>query len=411
MAFYELRRYRVRPGRMDDWVRYMEEVIIPFQVARGMVIAGSFRGEEDDSTYVWLRRFESEAERERLYAAVYESDQWEQEISPRVGELIDRSAIEVTRLVATSQVGAALGVCRIGAPAAYRQGSVRQGGAGPRATPAGVALGAVAPAMSEPQAEVDASLRPGAAFRLGELEVQVCADVTFRLDGGMMYGTVPRVMWERFAVPDARNRVAVAARSMLVRGRDAGGAPALVLVDTGLGDLAAGARFRELYGVTDPAWRLLAELAALGVSPEAVTHVVLTHLHFDHAGGAVRGSGAAARPTFPAARYLVHGGELAYARSPDRRSQASYKAENWEPLAAAGVLDTVAGEDGGDSGSVAARRAGPHRPSPSGDGVRRRPHRAVHRRPVPVRGPSQAPLRARPRRRSPGVRWRPGAAT
>ena len=64
MAFYELRRYRVRPGRMDEWVRYMEEVIIPFQVARGMVIAGSFRGEEDDSTYVWLRRFESEAERE-----------------------------------------------------------------------------------------------------------------------------------------------------------------------------------------------------------------------------------------------------------------------------------------------------------------------------------------------------------
>ena len=101
MAFYELRRYRVMPGKMDEWVRYMEEVIIPFQVARGMVIAGSFRGEEDDSTYVWLRRFESEAERERLYAAVYEADEWEQQISPRVGELIDRTAIEVTRLVAT----------------------------------------------------------------------------------------------------------------------------------------------------------------------------------------------------------------------------------------------------------------------------------------------------------------------
>ena len=197
--------------------------------------------------------------------------------------------------------------------------------------------------MSGPQSAA-ASCRPGATLHLGELEVQVCADVTFRLDGGMMYGTVPRVMWERFAVPDERNRVPVAARSMLVRGRDAGGAPALVLVDTGLGDLATGARFRELYGVTDPAWRLLAELAALGVSPDTVTHVVLTHLHFDHAGGAVRGSGAAARPTFPEARYLVHGGELAYARAPDRRSQASYKAENWEPLAAAGVLDTVAGE-------------------------------------------------------------------
>ena len=181
-------------------------------------------------------------------------------------------------------------------------------------------------------------------LRFGELEVFVCADVTFRLDGGMMFGTVPRVMWERWTAPDQRNRVPVAARSMLVRGRDAAGNPALVLVDTGLGDLAAGARFRELYGVTDPPWRLLAELGALGVAPEDVTHVLLTHLHFDHAAGAVRGGGPAARPTFPAARYLVHGGELACARAPDRRSQASYQPENWEPLAAAGVLDPVAGD-------------------------------------------------------------------
>ena len=101
MAFYELRRYRVMSGKMDEWVRYMEEVIIPFQVARGMVIAGSFRGEQDDTTYVWLRRFESEAERERLYEAVYESAEWNNDLSPRVGELIDRSAIQVTRLVAT----------------------------------------------------------------------------------------------------------------------------------------------------------------------------------------------------------------------------------------------------------------------------------------------------------------------
>lgn len=179
-------------------------------------------------------------------------------------------------------------------------------------------------------------------LRFGELEVFVCADVTFRLDGGMMFGTVPRVMWERWTAPDHRNRVPVAARSMLVRGRDSAGNPALVLVDTGLGDLAAGARFRELYGVTDLPWRLLAELAALGVAPEDVTHVLLTHLHFDHAAGAVRGAGA--RPTFPAARYLVHGGELAYAHAPDRRSQASYQPENWEPLAAAGVLDPVAGD-------------------------------------------------------------------
>ena len=69
MAFYELRQYKVRPGKMADWLRIMEEEIIPFQVAKGMVITGSYRGESDDSVYVWLRRFESEAQREGLYKA------------------------------------------------------------------------------------------------------------------------------------------------------------------------------------------------------------------------------------------------------------------------------------------------------------------------------------------------------
>ncbi|MCY4482039.1 MAG: NIPSNAP family protein [Spirochaetaceae bacterium] len=101
MAFYELRHYRVLPGKMDEWVRCMEEEIIPLQVARGMVIAGSFRGESNDQTYVWLRRFDSEEQREQLYAAVYESDEWKNEIAPQVEKLIERSTIEVTRLTPT----------------------------------------------------------------------------------------------------------------------------------------------------------------------------------------------------------------------------------------------------------------------------------------------------------------------
>ena len=101
MAFYELRQYKVRPGKMAEWLQVMEEEIIPFQVAKGMVITGSFRGEEDDSVYVWMRRFESEAEREKLYAAVYESDYWKNEMSPRIPELLDREAMVVTRIVPT----------------------------------------------------------------------------------------------------------------------------------------------------------------------------------------------------------------------------------------------------------------------------------------------------------------------
>ena len=97
--FYELRRYNINEGMMDEWVRFMEETIIPFQVSKGMVIAGSFRG-EDDTTYVWLRRFASEAERERLYEAVYQTDHWKNEIAPRVAELMQPD-IDVTRIVPT----------------------------------------------------------------------------------------------------------------------------------------------------------------------------------------------------------------------------------------------------------------------------------------------------------------------
>jgi hypothetical protein len=101
MAFYELRQYVIKPGKMADWVKLMEEQILPFQVGKGMVVTGSYRGETDDSVYVWTRRFESEQERERLYAAVYESAHWKDVLSPRVGELIDRSAINVQRIVPT----------------------------------------------------------------------------------------------------------------------------------------------------------------------------------------------------------------------------------------------------------------------------------------------------------------------
>lgn len=101
MAFFELRQYKIRPGKMEEWLAYMQEEIIPFQVSKGAVICGSFRGEEDDSVYVWIRRFESEADRERIYAAIYDSDHWKNTVSPRVGELIDREAINVQRITAT----------------------------------------------------------------------------------------------------------------------------------------------------------------------------------------------------------------------------------------------------------------------------------------------------------------------
>lgn len=101
MAFYELRQYKILPGKMDDWVAFMEQTIIPFQVAQGMVITGSFRGEEDDTAYFWMRRFENDEECKALYAAVYQSDTWKNDIGPRIPEMMDREGINVTRILPT----------------------------------------------------------------------------------------------------------------------------------------------------------------------------------------------------------------------------------------------------------------------------------------------------------------------
>lgn len=103
IVFYELRQYQIQPGKMDEWIALMEEVIIPFQVANGMVIVGSFRGETDDNLYVWLRRFDSEEDRERLYRNVYGSDKWRSDIQPRVSQLMDTSSVNVQRIVPTSR--------------------------------------------------------------------------------------------------------------------------------------------------------------------------------------------------------------------------------------------------------------------------------------------------------------------
>ncbi len=99
--FFELRQYKTKPCQRDNWVRFMEEVIIPNEVSKGMVIAGSFIDQEDENGYIWMRRFESEEERERLYKAVYENDTWNNEIKPQVPEMLDPEKNVITRIEAT----------------------------------------------------------------------------------------------------------------------------------------------------------------------------------------------------------------------------------------------------------------------------------------------------------------------
>lgn len=101
MAFFELRQYRSHPGRRDELVRWMEDVVIPFQASKGMVIVGSWVGEQEDDLYVWMRRFESEEQRKSLYDAVYKSPEWTEKIMGGAADLLDRDRIVVTRIEPT----------------------------------------------------------------------------------------------------------------------------------------------------------------------------------------------------------------------------------------------------------------------------------------------------------------------
>ena len=95
----ELRQYRAKPGQRDNWVRYIHEKVIPFQTSKGMKILGTWVGEQEDDLFVWMREFESEEERVRLYKEVYESEEWKERISPPIRDMLDGPRIVVTRLV------------------------------------------------------------------------------------------------------------------------------------------------------------------------------------------------------------------------------------------------------------------------------------------------------------------------
>jgi hypothetical protein len=98
MPLVELRQYRALPGQRENWVRFMHEVIVPFQTSKGMKILGMWVGEQEDDLFVWLREFESEEERVRLYAEVYESDYWKNEVAPKVPEMLERGKAVITRM-------------------------------------------------------------------------------------------------------------------------------------------------------------------------------------------------------------------------------------------------------------------------------------------------------------------------
>ncbi len=175
-------------------------------------------------------------------------------------------------------------------------------------------------------------------IRLGDVRLHPLLDGSFRLDGGAMFGIIPRPLWEKLAPPDERNRIRLALRPLLV---EAGGRR--ILVDTGAGD-RWGEKERTLYAI-DRRPTLLESLAAAGSGPDDIDTVVLTHLHWDHAGGAVtRDASGALVPTFPRAEHVVQKGEWEAATRPNERTRGSYRADDFLPLERAGRVRFVEGD-------------------------------------------------------------------
>jgi glyoxylase-like metal-dependent hydrolase (beta-lactamase superfamily II) len=174
-------------------------------------------------------------------------------------------------------------------------------------------------------------------MKLGKFELTVVRDGTFWLDGGAMFGVVPKILWNKLCPSDEVNRIKLALNCLLVRTPET-----TILIDTGIGT-GLKERLREIYRVKKDKG-LIEELATIGVVPEDVDFVINTHLHFDHCGGNTILKEGKAVPAFPRARYVIQEEEWYDATHPNERTKASYLADNFVPLESSGQLMRVDGK-------------------------------------------------------------------
>ena len=182
-------------------------------------------------------------------------------------------------------------------------------------------------------------------MRIAKYELLPIETGRFALDGGAMFGVVPKTLWAQKHPPDERNRVPLALRALLIRELDENHAPSgrNILVDTGAGQ-KWDAKNQDIFAVDHRELTIERSLAQHGLRTEDISDVLLTHLHFDHAGGATkRNKAGKIVPTFQNARYHVQKQNLEWAQEPSLKDRASYLAENFQPLLDASVLTTIDG--------------------------------------------------------------------
>jgi glyoxylase-like metal-dependent hydrolase (beta-lactamase superfamily II) len=175
-------------------------------------------------------------------------------------------------------------------------------------------------------------------MRLGDFELHLLVAARMKFDGGLVFGVVPKVVWERYKPADERNLVEMACVGMIVRQNGK-----VILCETGIGTKLDEKRARQVE-LREPEGALLA-LKRLGIRPEEVDVVLSTHLHWDHAGGYTRRSeGGRVEVTFPRAKHFVQRTEWDFALDCDPRSKAAYLAEDFVPVADAGLVEFVEGD-------------------------------------------------------------------
>jgi len=182
-------------------------------------------------------------------------------------------------------------------------------------------------------------------LKIGDYEICPIPTGIFGLDGGAMFGTVPKVLWEKSNPADEKNRIQMEARGLLLKSPKSN-----ILIDCGNGaDFIAkygeklGAKFTEMYNISDDGPSLKKSLATHGLGFNDIHHVILTHFHFDHAGGGTTERDGKIVPTFPKAQYYVQRKNLEIASKPNLREKASYFPANFQPLLDGKVLNLLDG--------------------------------------------------------------------
>ncbi len=178
----------------------------------------------------------------------------------------------------------------------------------------------------------------GADMKLGDWTFRAFHDGRFKLDGGSMFGVVPKTMWETKHPADEQNRIDLDLRCLLVEEGER-----RILVDTGMGD-RWDEKMSGIFALERRPNQLIAELAEEGITRESITDVVLTHLHFDHCGGVFRLVDGKPEPTFPSARHWVQKRQWDWAMNPSERDRASFRTDDFKALQESGKLELIDGQ-------------------------------------------------------------------